>query len=333
MKGLILAGGFGTRLGPIGQEKPKALLMIEDDTSLNHLIGRLEDVEVEWSILANRKFADSFEQYGNVLIEETRADEEKPGAVSAIWQFIDGQKINEDLFVLASDNYFASGFGDMLDCYSGKPMIGVSYIGSIPELDPREMGTLGFEGCEQYPPPERSFRITEFKEKSPEPASEYVGTGAYILPKSSFPVLEEFCEGKRRDDMGSLIEHFLGNDVEVEGYYFSEEWHDVSHRSYLEALGEGELVKSDENSIVVHRGIGNLDFSITIVHPGKIVSRRAEAEKGVICFFAEGEGVFELEGEERAIRSKDVVPVLPGQSYQVHNTTDVDLVFLTTFLE
>lgn len=329
MKGLILAGGFGTRLGPIGREKPKALLMIDDDTALNHLIKRLEEIDVEWFILANQKFADSFGQYSNVLIEETREDEEKPGAVSAIWQFIGSQDIDEDLFVLASDNYFASGFEDMLNHYSGKPMNGVSYIGSVPELDPEEMGTLGFEGSDRYPPPEKSFKITEFKEKSPEPASEYVSTGAYILPKSSFSILEEFCEGKKRDDLGSLIEHFLENDVEVEGYYFSEEWQDVSHRTYLEAFSEGELVRSDESCITVNREIGDLDFSLTIIHPEKTVSDFVKDSKPVICFFVEGSGIFESEGEKRAIKSKDSIPILPKESYRVHNNTNTDLVVLT----
>lgn len=329
LKGLILAGGFGTRLGPIGQEKPKALLMIDDDTALNHLIKRLDNVGVEWYILANRKFSESFEEHDNVLIEETKADEEKPGAVSAIWQFIEGQEIDEDLFVLASDNYFASGFEDMLGYYSGNPMIGVSYIGSIPELDPEELGTLGFEGSGQHPPPKKSFKLTEFKEKSPEPASEYIGTGAYILPKSSFPVLKEFCEGKQRDNMGSLIEYFLEKDVEVEGYYFEKDWFDVSHRSYLEIFSEGSLLNSDENSIVVSRDLEDLNFELTIVLPGKSTQEQIKEDRALICFFVEGRGVFELDGEKRAVRSKDAISVSPGQSYQVHNNTETDLVFLT----
>lgn len=331
MKGLILAGGFGTRLGPIGEEMPKAMIMIDNDTALNHLLERLDAINIETLIVANEKFKEYFEPYDNVIIEETKADEEKPGAVSAIYQIIDNQGIDEDLFVLACDNYFSQGFGDLLEHYSGKPMIGVSYIGSTPELKPEEMGTLKFEGCDQYPPSQKVFKITEFQEKSSEPASDYIGTGAYLLPKSVFPDLKEFCEGEKRDNLGSLIEYFLEKEIEVQGYHFSGEWRDVSYRSYLEALGEGNLVKSDDRYVVVDREVGSLVFSITILHSGKATGGHSHGEAGEVYFFAEGEGILELDGEERSVKSGDAIPIMPGQFHRVYNTSETDLVFLCVF--
>ncbi|MBS3814996.1 MAG: cupin domain-containing protein [Hadesarchaea archaeon] len=331
MKGLILAGGYGTRLGPIGQKLPKAMIMIDGNTALDHLINRLDNVGLDSIIVANEKFEASFESYDNVIIEETTSDEEKPGAISAINQIIQREEIDEDLFVLASDNYFSEGFEDFLDHYDGNPMIGVSYIGSKPEFDPSEMGTLGFEGCDDYPPPEKSFTITNFKEKSPEPLSDYIGTGAYIIPKSNFSDLTEFCAGEQRDNMGSLIEYFLENDITVEGYHFSGEWHDVSHRSYLEALSDGNLVKSDDRYIVVDKEVGGIVFSITILHPGKETSGHSHEEAGEVYFFAEGKGVLELDGEKRTVRGGDAIPISPGTFHRVYNTSDTDLVFLCAF--
>lgn len=331
MKGLLLAGGYGTRLGPIGQKIPKAMLMVEGDTALGHLIRKLDEIEVEYIIIANEKFKDFFESYDNLIIEETTSDTEKPGAISAINQIIQRENIDDDLFVLASDNYFSEGFQDFIDHYDGDPMIGVSFIGSKPDLDPTEMGTLGFNGCDKYPPPDKSFEITEFKEKSPEPVSEYIGTGAYILPKSILPDLEEFCAGKQRDNMGSLIEYFLENEITVKGYHFTGEWRDVSHTSYLEALSDGKLVKSDDRYIVVDKKINGIVFSITILHAGKQTSGHAHEEAGEVYFFAEGKGVLELDNEKRTVSSGDAIPIPPGTFHRVYNNSDKDLVFLCAF--
>lgn len=330
MKALILAGGFATRLGPIGEKIPKAMLMLNEDTLLGHQLKRLEAVGVKPYILTNERFKDFFEGYKNVLVEEATRDEEKPGAVSAINNFIKSQGIDEDLLVLCSDNYFSEGFGDFLKHYTNEPLLGVYYIGSIPELKPEEMGTLKFDGSDEYPPPKKCFYITEFREKSPEPASEYVSTGIYIFPESVFPTIDEYCRGKRRDEPGGIIEYFLKSGVRVRGYLFGGEWQDISHKSYLEALGEGRLVKSDERYIVVDRSVGNLVFSITILHPGKQTSGHAHPA-GEVYFFVEGKGVLEIDGKKRAVRSGDATPIPPGKFHRVYNTSDKDLVFLCAF--
>ncbi len=330
MKALILAGGFATRLGPIGEKIPKAMLMLNGDTLLGHQLRRLEAVGVEPYILTNESFKDFFRGYKNVLVEKATKEEEKPGAVSAINNFIKSQGVDEDLLVLCSDNYFSESFEGFLRCYTNEPMLGVYYIGSIPELKPEEMGTLGFEGSDKYPPPEKSFYITEFKEKSLEPASEYVGTGVYVFPKSAFPTIDRYCKGGRRDAPGGIIEHFLKSGVSVKGYLFGGEWQDISHKSYLEALGEGRLVKSDERYVVVDRSVGNLVFSITILHPGKHTTGHSHPA-GEVYFFAEGKGVLEIDGKKRAVRSRDAVPIPPGKFHRVYNTSDRDLVFLCAF--
>ncbi len=47
MKALILAGGFATRLGPIGEQIPKAMMVVEEDTVLDHLLKKLEAEKIE----------------------------------------------------------------------------------------------------------------------------------------------------------------------------------------------------------------------------------------------------------------------------------------------
>ena len=330
MKALILAGGFGTRLGPLAEQIPKAMIVIDGNTVLEHLLNRLKEKNIEPIILTNQKFQSFFKGYENVLVEEARRDEEKPGAVSAINNAIKTLGMNEDIFVLCSDNYFSSDFREFFVSYTGEPLVGVYYMGENPEFKPQEMSTLEFEGSEGFPPPSKSFYITGFKEKSDQLLSRYVGTGAYVFPKSIFPTLDEYCKERKRDHLGSFIEHLVTHGEKVKGYLFSGEWYDVSHKSYLKMFSSGRLIKSDERYIVCGLELGNLNLSMTILHPGKQTSGHSRPVSEVY-FFVEGEGEIEISGERRVVKSKDVIPLQAGEFHQVYNTSDKDLVFLCVF--
>ncbi len=68
MKALVLAGGFATRLGPIGGQMPKAMIVVEGDTLLGHLLKKLEAEKIEPIISTNKKFENFFEGHNNVLV-------------------------------------------------------------------------------------------------------------------------------------------------------------------------------------------------------------------------------------------------------------------------
>ena len=330
MKALILAGGFGTRMGPLAGLLPKAMIVVDGETILGHLLKKLEAVGVESIILANKKFENFFKGYKNVVVEEAMVEEEKPGAVSAINNAIKQLRIEEDLVVVCGDNYFSSDFSDFFSSYTGEPLIGVYHVGKKLDMKPEEMATMRFEGAEGFPPPERSFYLTEFKEKVRPPLSDYVGVGLYIFPKSIFPILDKFCRETRRDAPGFFVQHLLERGVKVKGYLFGGEWCDVSHKSYIKAMSAGRLVKSDDRYIVCDLGLGNLVLSMTILHPGKQTTGHSHAANEVY-FFLEGQGRVEVDGAMREVGSKDVVVIHSGQFHRVYNSWDKDLIFLCAF--
>ena len=258
------------------------------------------------------------------------ADKEKPGAVSAINNAVKQLKINEDLLVICADNYFSSNLNGFLSSYAGEPLVGVYYVGEKPDMKPEEMATMRFKGSEGFPPSNESFYLTEFKEKIKPPLSSYVGVGIYIIPKSVFQILDEFCKGKKRDAPGTFIQHLMERDIKVKGYLFGGEWYDVSHKSYLRVFSHGKLVKSDEQYIVADLGLSNLVLSITILHAGKQTSGHSHSVSEVY-FFIEGEGEIELDGKRRTVRSKDVVPIMPNEFHRVYNNSDKDLFFICVF--
>ncbi len=326
-----MAGGFAKRLGPIGESLPKAMLVTEGDTILNHLVRKLEAEKIEPMISTNKKFADFFKEYKNVLVEPATSEGEKLGAVSAINYAIKQLKINEDLLVVCVDNYFSSDLGGFISSYAGEPLVGIYYVGQRPDMKPEEMATVKFNGSERYPPPKKSFVMADFKEKVKPPLSEYVGVGIYLLPKRVFPVLDEFCRTKKQDAPGFFIQHLLERGEKVRGYVFGGEWYDISHKSYLRAFSDARLVKSDDRYIVCDKSLGeHLVLSITILHAGKQTTGHSHSV-GEVYFFVEGEGEIELDGKRRRVKSKDVIPIKPNEFHRVYNTSNRELIFVSAF--
>jgi len=329
MKALILAGGFAKRLGPIGEQMPKAMLVERGDSIINQLVKKIRAVVGEPIISTNKKFADFFSRYENVLVERSMAEEQKLGAVSAIWNAIETLKIDEDLMVVCADNYFSSDFQGFVASYSGKPLVGVYYVGQQTEMKPEEMATVNFEGSDKYPPSKKSFQFTGFKEKVKPPLSNYVSTGVYLFPKRVFPILEEFCKMKKQDAPGYFIQHLMQIGEMVEGYLFGGEWYDISHKSYLQIFRDGRLVESNDRCIVVEKSMGQkLSLKLTILHADKQTA--SQTYRGPeVYFFLDGSGEMEISGKRKRVREKDVIQIKPNEPHKVYNAHESDLVFIS----
>ncbi|HDI12614.1 MAG: hypothetical protein DRN83_03960 [Hadesarchaea archaeon] len=331
MKALILAGGFARRLGPIGDALPKAMLVVEGDSVLGHLVKKLEEIGLDPFISTNKKFEGFFKNYKNVLVEEATSEEEKLGALSAVDYAIKKLKIDEDLLVVCADNYLSAGLKDFVSSYSGEPLVGIYHVGERPDMKPEEMATVKFDGSDRYPPPKKNFQLESFKEKVKPPLSEYVAMGIYVFPRKIFPILSEFCRGQKRDAPGFFLQHLMERGERVDGYLFTGEWYDVSHKSYLQAFRDARLAKSDERYVVCDKSLSeNLVLSITILHPGKHTTGHSH-DVAEVYFFVEGEGEIEIDGHRHQVKSKDIAPIKPNQFHRVYNTSDKELIFVSAF--
>ncbi len=329
MIALLLAGGFAKRLGTIGQVMPKAMLVEKGDTILNHLLRKIQAENIEPIISTNKKFAKFFAGHKNVLIEEAAAEEEKLGAVSAICNAIKKFNVDEDLMVICADNYFSSDFKDFISGYTGEPIVGVYYAGRNPDMKPEEMATMKFEGSDRYPPHKHNFLFNDFKEKIYPPLSEYVSTGVYLFPKRIFPILEKFCKESKQDAPGFFIQYLMNKGEKVRGYLFTGKWHDVSHKSYLQAFRDSKIIKADDRYLMCEKMMGkNLTLSITFLHPEKHATSHSHPVVEV-DFFVEGEGEIELGGKRQHVRAKDVITIMPNQSHEICNTSRSDLIFVS----
>ena len=63
MKAFILAAGFGTRLKPLTDKIPKALISYKGEAMINHQIKKLKNLGVNYIVVNAHHYADEIENY------------------------------------------------------------------------------------------------------------------------------------------------------------------------------------------------------------------------------------------------------------------------------
>jgi glucose-1-phosphate thymidylyltransferase len=232
MKCLILAGGFANRMNGVVKNKPKPLLMFHGKPAISHIIERVPE-GIEITVSTNKRFEvdfinwkDSLDRNIELFVEDARTEEEKLGAIKSIEFLINKKNIQEDLLVLAGDNYFRFSLHDFINTYDGiNPLVAVCDIG-----DRQKAQRYGVVELQRN-------RIVSFCEKPEQPKSTIVAIACYILPATSFGSLSQYCNWER-DNLGGFIAYLL-NDRCVNAFEFTEPWIDIGHpESYLELQKE-----------------------------------------------------------------------------------------------
>ena len=151
MKAFILAGGFATRLWPLTEKRAKPLLPLAGKPIISHIVEKIpEDIPI--TVSTNAVFMEGFEQWKKdlnrdnleILIEDTRSDDQKLGALGAVSQWIQSESIDEDVLLLTGDNYFGFEISDFIEAYSnGTPILAAFDIGD--EIKARSFGTVILE--------------------------------------------------------------------------------------------------------------------------------------------------------------------------------------------
>jgi glucose-1-phosphate thymidylyltransferase len=228
MECIILAGGFGRRLSSIIGDRPKALIEYKGKPLINYIIEKIPP-SIDIFVTTNRKFESAFNQNlitidraVKLLVEDTWSEEHKIGALSAICFWATTKKFNDDLLIIAADNYFEFDMNKFIDSYDGyNTLVAVYDIGDVKKA--RDFGVITLEGN----------KIVEFVEKPLFPVSSQVATACYIFPSRIIEVCMNYCMQGERDLLGSFIAHLVKTD-EVRGFSFKEKWFDIGMEIQLE---------------------------------------------------------------------------------------------------
>ncbi len=238
MRAVILAGGYGKRMGPMGEKMPKALIKVGEKPVIEHIFEKLKsvrDIDIVY-ISTNEKFKgqlalwlDKFrssEKTLKLVVEPHTTDHKKLGSMGALKYLIESEKIDDDLMVINGDNVFDFDLNRLVKFFNEKDklVIGFYDVKSLEEARKMGVGRLNTYG-----------KLVEFEEKPEKPKSTLVSTGCYIFPRSSLEMVSFYLAGKNSPDAPGYFVKWFYTRWKVYGFVFKEKWFDIGS---LETLRE-----------------------------------------------------------------------------------------------
>ena len=131
MKAIILLAGYATRMYPLTENQPKALLPLRGKPVIDYIveqINNLPDVDTIYAV-TNSKFFPHFTKWAataptkipiEVLDDGTTTNENRRGAVGDTYFTITEKNIDDDLFIVAGDNFFTYDLREQYDLFRQK---------------------------------------------------------------------------------------------------------------------------------------------------------------------------------------------------------------------
>ncbi|HRK61733.1 MAG TPA: nucleotidyltransferase family protein [Candidatus Omnitrophota bacterium] len=186
MKAIILAAGFGTRLYPLTENTPKALLKVGNKSILDYLIEKLDAISIidEIIIVSNSRFYIDFSVWLNEakykkqihLIENGVFEPRKSlGAIGDLnFALRSGFCGSDDFMVFCGDNLFDFPLSHfLLPCLGHRDDV---FVGIYDVKDPDLASECGVVTTDSH------NVITSFIEKPRRPKSTKVAIGVYYFP-------------------------------------------------------------------------------------------------------------------------------------------------------
>lgn len=174
MKGIILAGGSGSRLYPITKGISKQLLPVYDKPMIYYplsvlMLSNIKDV----LIISNREYIEFYKKLlgdgSNLNMNFCYEVQEKPRGLADA--FIVGEEFigNDSVCLILGDNiFYGQGFVPKLLKASSVNNSAVIFGYYVP--DPREFGVVEFDEC---------YNVVSLEEKPKKPKSHYAVPGLY----------------------------------------------------------------------------------------------------------------------------------------------------------
>jgi len=217
MKGVILAGGLGTRLRPLTAITNKHLLPVYDKPMILYPLETLKKSGIEEiMIVCGREFAGHFmnflgsgEEFG-VRLSYALQDKNNGGIADAL-RYAERFSKGESVAVILGDNIFENDFRAHLNKFQKGTLI---FLKEVP--DPRRFGAPVFD--------EAKKRVLHIEEKPKEPKSPYAHVGFYVFDNRVFDFIKNLKPSARDElEIVDVVNEYIKNGEAshefVDGYW------------------------------------------------------------------------------------------------------------------
>ena len=245
MKGIILAGGSGTRLYPLTRATSKQLMPIYDKPMIYYplstlMLAGIKDILIISTPKDLPRFKDLLNDgsdYGiNISYKEQPSPDGLPQAFIIGEEFIGDDSV---ALILGDNIYHGAGLSEILQRAvqkdSGSTIFGYNV------RDPRRFGVIEFDD---------NMNVISIEEKPEKPRSNYAITGLYVFDNRAIEISKNLKPSTRGElEITDVIKAYLENgelSVELMSHGFA--WLDTgTHESLLEASRYIEKVQRLQN--------------------------------------------------------------------------------------
>lgn len=243
MKGIVLAGGSGTRLFPITKGVSKQLLPIYDKPMIYYPVSVLMLAGIQEILIIStphdlpgfKRLLGDGSDYG---VRFTYAQQPSPDGLAQAFT-IGKEFIGDDTacLVLGDNIFYGQGFADMLKTAVNDAQNGKATVFGYHVADPERYGVVEFDD---------KWNAVSIEEKPAEPKSNYAVVGLYFYPNKVVDVAHKIKPSARGEyEITTVNEQFLNDgDLKVQLLGRGFAWLDTgTHDSLSEASTFVEVIE------------------------------------------------------------------------------------------
>lgn len=184
MKALLLAAGFGKRLGEVTQNTPKCLVKVGHQTMLDHWLYKLEKLGVQQFFINTHYLAHQVEEFiaSHPLKNKINVLHERNLLGTGRTILFNADSLQDDVcFILHADNYCFDPLDRFLCAHNQRPNDTILSMLTFTTKAPTKCGIVEVDAYD---------KLIAFHEKIQSPPSDRANGAVYIASKEFFETLK-----------------------------------------------------------------------------------------------------------------------------------------------